>query len=182
FNLQVLAASLAFCWLAALRASAATSAVVSAGLGGQPPYAAKFREHATTVATAAEQAAGTRSNVVSLTGADAKAANIRRQAQSLAGRMKPEGSAVVGLDGHRSYDRETYHLHPPGPVLTDGELARLFDSLPARDQLIINATSASGAVIERWQNPRRVVITATKSGGERTATRFAQYWAQAVAS
>jgi hypothetical protein len=58
----------------------------------------------------------------------------------------------------------------------------LFDELPARDQLIVNATSASGAVLERWQKPRRVVITATKSGGERTATRFAQYWAQAVAS
>ena len=44
----------------------------------------------------------------------------------------------------------------------------------------MNATSASGATVDLWQRPERVVITATKSGGERTATRFAQYWVQAV--
>ncbi len=96
--------------------------------------------------------------------------------------MNATDSAVVVLIGHGSYDGEHYRFNLPGPDLTETELARIFDELPARDQLIINATSASGAVIERWQKPRRVIITATKNGGERTATRFAQYWAQAVAS
>ena len=165
-----------------LPASAATYTVVVAGLGGEPAYEEKFREHAAAVASAAEKAAGSTANVVSLTGDAAKAANIRREIKSLAGRMNSSDSAVVVLIGHGSYDGEHYRFNLPGPDLTDNELARLFDELPARDQLIINATSASGAVMERWQKPRRVVITATKSGGERTATRFAQYWAQAVAS
>ena len=166
----------------ALPASAATYTVVVAGLGGEPAYEQKFREHAAAVASAAEKAAGSTANVVSLTGDTAKATNIRREIKSLAARMTPNDSAVVVLIGHGSYDGENYRFNLPGPDLTDAELARLFDELPARDQLIINATSASGAVIERWQKPRRVIITATKSGGERTATRFAQYWAQAVAS
>lgn len=163
-------------------ASAATYTVVIAGLGGEPAYEQKFRDNAAAVASAAEKAAGTRANVVSLTGDDAKAANVRREIKTLVDRMKPEDSAVIVLIGHGSYDGESYRFNLPGPDLTDAELARLFDTLPARDQLIINATSASGAVIERWQKPRRVVITATKNGGERTATRFAEYWAQAVAS
>lgn len=163
-------------------ASAATYTFVVAGLGGEPAYEQKFREHASAVASAAEKAAGSTANVVSLTGDAAKAANIRREIKSLAERMKADDAAVVVLIGHGSYDGETYRFNLPGPDLTDTELARLFDSLPARDQLIINATSASGAVIEHWKKPRRVVITATKSGGERTATRFAQYWAQAVTS
>lgn len=181
-NRRLLAAWIASCLIGALPASAATYTVVVAGLGGEDAYEQKFCEHAATVATAAEQAAGTRANVVTLTGDAAKAENIRRELKSLAERMKREDSAVVVLIGHGSYDGETYRFNLPGPDLTDSELGRLFDSLPARDQLIINATSSSGAVIERWQKPRRVVITATKSGGERTATRFAQYWAQAVAS
>ena len=58
----------------------------------------------------------------------------------------------------------------------------MFDRLAAKKQLIVNATSSSGATIELWQRPERVVITATKSGGERTATRFAQYWLQAIST
>ncbi len=166
----------------ALPATAATYTMVVAGLGGEPLYEQRFREYAATVASAAQKAAGSSENVVSLTGDDAKAANIKREIKQLASRMKPDDSVVVVLIGHGSFDGENYRFNLPGPDLTDTELARLFDQLPARDQLIINATSASGAVIDRWKKPRRVVITATKSGGERTATRFAQYWAQAVAS
>ncbi len=175
----LLAASLA---LLSLPATAATYTVVVAGLGGEATYEQKFREHAAAVVSAAEKAAGTTEHVISLTGDAARSDAVRREFKSLAGRMNAGDGVVVVLIGHGSYDGDVYRFNIPGPDLTDTELARLFDSLPARDQLIINATSASGAAIERWQKPRRVVITATKSGGERTATRFAQFWAQAVAS
>jgi len=163
-------------------ASAATYTMVVAGLGGEAPYEQKFREHAAAVVSAAEKAAGSTANVISLTGDAARAEAVRREFKTLVGRMNANDTAVVVLIGHGTFDGETYRFNLPGPDLTDTELARLFDTLPARDQLIINATSASGGAIERWQKPRRVVITATKSGGEKTATRFAQFWAQAVAS
>lgn len=168
--------------LLALPAPAATYTFVVAGLGGEPAYEQKFREQAAAVASAAEKAAGNSANVVSLAGDAARADAVRREFKTLAGRMTADDAAVVVLIGHGTYDGEDYRFNLPGPDLTDTDLARLFDGLPARDQLIINATSASGAAVERWQQPRRVVITATKSGGERTATRFAQFWAQAVAS
>lgn len=168
--------------IVAVPASAATYTFVVAGLGGEPAYEQKFRENAGAVASAAEKAVGSTANVISLTGDAARAGAVRRELKALAGRMTASDAAVVVLIGHGTYDGTAYRFNLPGPDLTDTDLARLFDELPARDQLIVNATSASGAVIERWQKPRRVVITATKSGGERTATRFAQYWAEAVAS
>jgi hypothetical protein len=168
--------------LLSLPAAAATYTVVVAGLGGEATYEKKFREHAAAVVSAAQKAAGNTSNVVSLTGDAARAEAVRREFKAIAGRMTANDTAVIVLIGHGTYDGDTYRFNLPGPDLTDTDLARLFDGLPARDQLIINATSASGAGIERWQKPRRVVITATKSGGEKTATRFAQFWAQAVAS
>lgn len=163
-------------------ASAATYTMVVAGLGGEASYERKFREYAAAVASAAEKAAGNTANVISLTGDAARAEAVRRQFKTFAGRMTANDTAVIVLIGHGTYDGDDYRFNLPGPDLTDADLARLFDELPARDQLIINATSASGAALERWQKPRRVVITATKSGGEKTATRFAQFWAQAVAS
>ena len=165
-----------------LPASAATYTFVVAGLGGEPAYEQKFRENAAAVAIAAEKAAGSTANVIALTGDAAKADAVKRELKNLASRMNANDTAVVVLIGHGTYDGDAYRFNLPGPDLTDRDLARLFDELPARDQLIINATSASGPTVERWQKQRRVVITATKSGGERTATRFAQYWAQAVAS
>jgi hypothetical protein len=54
--------------------------------------------------------------------------------------------------------------------------------MPASQMLVVNATSSSGSVIEQWRRPNRVIITATKSGGERNATRFAEYWVQALSS
>ncbi|HWK52555.1 MAG TPA: hypothetical protein VNR40_21820 [Steroidobacter sp.] len=165
-----------------LPASAATYTLVVAGLGGEPSYEQRFRESAAAVTSAAQKAAGNTEHVISLTGDAARAEAVRREIKNLAARMNSSDSVVVVLIGHGSYDGENYRFNLPGPDLTDSDLARLFDEFPARDQLIVNATSASGAVIERWQKPRRVVITATKNGGEKTATRFAQYWAQAVGS
>jgi hypothetical protein len=52
----------------------------------------------------------------------------------------------------------------------------------ARQQLVVVATSASGAAVPKLQKDQRIVIAATKSGGERNAVRFAEYWVQALRS
>jgi hypothetical protein len=89
---------------------------------------------------------------------------------------------MIVLVGHGTYDGEEYRFNLPGPDLTASELGALLDLLPARDQLIVNSTSASGATVDRWARENRVVISSTKSGGERTATRFAQFWIEAVST
>ena len=161
---------------------AASFTFVVAGLGGEPEYEKRFREQATAIAEAAEKAAGAPGHVVLLTGDQARRDSVRRELTAFAEKVKPSDSATIVLIGHGTYDGEDYRFNVPGSDLTGSDLKQLFDRLAAKQQLIVNATSASGATIDLWQRPERVIITATKSGGERTATRFAQFWVQAVTS
>jgi hypothetical protein len=168
------------CWLLASGAAcAAEHTFIISGLGGEPAYEARFREQADMLAEFARKAAGADAVTV-LTGAEATRDEVRREFGELAQRIREEDAVTIMLIGHGSFDGEEYRMNLPGPDLTGTELAVLFDRLPARQQLIVNATSASGAVVDRWKGAHRVVITATKNGGERTATRFAQHWTQAV--
>ena len=161
-------------------ASAAPFTFIVAGLGGEPDYEQRFREQAAAIAEAAEKSAGAPGHVVVLTGEQARRDSLRKELAAFAGKVKANDSATVVLIGHGSYDGEEYRFNLPGTDITGSELAQLFDKLAAKQQLIVNATSASGATSDLWKRPERIVITATKSGGERTATRFAQFWAQAV--
>jgi hypothetical protein len=163
-------------------AGAASFTFVVAGLGGEPEYEQRFREQAAAIADAAQKAAGEQGRVVVLTGEQARRDSLRREFQEFAGKVKAADTVTVVLIGHGTYDGEEYRFNVPGADVTGSELEQLFARLLAKKQLIVNATSSSGATIELWQRPERVVITATKSGGERTATRFAQYWLQAIST
>jgi len=46
--------------------------------------------------------------------------------------------------------------------------------------LVVNMTSASGGSIAALEKPKRVVITATKSGTEKNATVFPRYWIEGL--
>jgi len=170
-------------WALALLAPAVVDAAsftfVVAGLGGEPEYEQRFRDQAAAIAEASRKADGAE-HVVVLTGDEARRDSVRKELAAFAGKMKASDSATVVLIGHGTFDGEDYRFNVPGADLTGSELGQLFDQLAAKQQLIVNATSASGATIDLWKRPDRVVITATKSGGERTATRFAQFWVQAI--
>jgi hypothetical protein len=153
-----------------------------AGLGGEPAYEQRFREQAAALGDAAQKLTGDASHAIVLSGDHADRESIRRELKGLAGRVRADDEVIVTLVGHGSFDGDEYRFNIPGPDITAGELAALFDQLPAGNQLIVNATSASGAVIEGWKRDNRIVITATKNGGERNATRFAQYWVKALGS
>jgi len=159
-----------------------TYCLVIGGLGGEPEYEQKFREQATTLAEAAHTLSGDASKSVALVAQQADRNAVRRELRALASKAGPDDAVIITLIGHGSFDGEEYRFNLPGPDLTATELGALLDQLRAGHQLIVNATSASGAVIERWKSERRIVITATKSGGERTATRFAQHWVRALST
>ncbi len=47
---------------------------------------------------------------------------------------------------------------------------------------MVNTSSASGALVGQWAKEDNTLITATKSGGERNATRFGEYWVASLTS
>jgi hypothetical protein len=169
-------------WLAPLPALASHHTLVIAGLGGEPSYEQRFQAEAEEIAAAAAALGSAPEHVVKLSGAAVSRESVRNELRALAQRAAEDDVVTIVFIGHGTYDGEEYRFNIPGPDLTGRELLALLDDIKAREQLIVNATSASGVIADRWMRPGRVVITATKSGGERTATRFARYWVQALRS
>lgn len=169
--------------LVAAPTHAASYMLVVSGLGGEEGYEQRFTEWADTVVTAGETLAGDPARVLRFTGKAATAAAIEQAMGQLATRLHADDQLCIVLIGHGSYDGSEYRMNLPGNDITGSTFAALLDKLPATTPvLLINATSASGAVADRWLKPNRVVITATRSAGERNATRFAGYWAEALTS
>jgi hypothetical protein len=100
--------------------------------------------------------------------------------EQLAGQAKPDDDFVLMLIGHGSFDGFEYKFNLVGPDISGNDLAALCDKIPAKRQLIVNTTSASGGSILSLQKAGRAVIAATKSGTEKNATIFARYWVEAL--
>jgi hypothetical protein len=161
-------------------ASATTYSMIVSGLGGEPGYEQRFREQAEQLRSSAQRMNGDASTCVVLSGAEATRDAFRRELRALATKLTSEDQLILTLIGHGSFDGSLYRFNLPGPDLTDTDLGQWLE--PAKGQvLIVNATSASGAALERWKKADRILISATKSGGERTATRFGQFWVEALA-
>ena len=93
---------------------------------------------------------------------------------------KPDDDFVLTLIGHGSFDGVEYKFNLPGPDISAADLAVLCDHVPAKRQLIVNTTSASGGSVAALEKHGRAVIAATKSGTEKNATVFARYWVEAL--
>lgn len=164
--------------LGAGTAHAATFYITVAGLGGEPDYEQRFTANANDLNRVFKSAVG--AHVWTLTGPKATKAALA-QAMSEAARLaKPEDDLVLTLIGHGSFDGEVYKFNLVGPDVTAAELAEMCDKVPARRQLVVDTTSASGGAVAALERPGRAVISATKSGTEKNATVFARYWAEAL--
>jgi hypothetical protein len=155
--------------------------LIVGGLGGEPAYEEQFAKDTEALAAVARRTTA-QNRVIVLKGEGATREALVNGLASLRTRTKAADSVVVMLVGHGSYDGEAYKLNLPGPDIDGDEFAKLLGAVPARSQLVVNATSASGAVLEKWAADGRTLITATRSGFERNATRFAKYFAAALAA
>ena len=156
--------------------------LIVGGLGGEPAYANRFMAQTESLADAAARSLGDESRVTLLNGEEATREALTEALQQLAQTVTPADTLAVFLVGHGTYDGFAYKYNLPGRDLDGGELGELLGAVPAGRQLVVNATSASGAVLESWTQEGRTLITATKSGGERNATRFAEHWTAALSS
>ncbi len=160
-------------------AQAAPYYVTVSGLGGEPDYEQRFTALAKDL-DKLFKAAASDAHVYTFTGADATKAQLTDTLGQIAREAKPEDEFTLILIGHGSYDGEVYKFNLPGPDISGEDLAILCDRIPAKRQLIVNTTSASGGSIGALQKAGRIVIAATKTGTEKNATVFARYWVDAL--
>ena len=165
--------------MTALSAHASVYYVTVAGLGGEPDYEQRFTANARDLDKLFKES-GSSAHVYTLSGPQATRAQLTQTLASIAHDAKPDDDFVLMLIGHGSFDGTDYKFNLVGPDITAAELAGMCDRIPAKRQLIVNTTSASGGSVAALEKPGRGVIAATKSGTEKNATVFARYWVEAL--
>jgi hypothetical protein len=158
---------------------AAVYYVTVAGLGGEPDYEQRFTAAAQDL-DKVFKAGGSSMHVYTLMGTKATALQLKDTLDTVARDARADDDFVLILIGHGSFDGIEYKFNLVGPDMTASEIAAMCDRIPARRQLVVDTTSASGGAVAAFERPGRAVITATKSGTEKNATVFARYWVEAL--
>lgn len=158
-------------------AKADTYFLTVAGLGGEQEYEQRFSGWAKDLDKVLRSEPGAK--VDTLFGADATKMNVEAKMRAIASQAKADDEFVLFLIGHGTFDEREYKFSLPGPDISATELAALLDKIPARE-LVVNMTSSSGGSIPILEKPKRVIITATKTGNEKNLTSFARYFIEAL--
>lgn len=156
--------------------------VIVGGLGGDPVYSEEFADATASMAAAAARTLGDEARVTVLSGEQATREALTSVFAGLSETTGASDRLAIFLVGHGSHDGTEYKFNLTGPDVSGEEFAELLASVPAQSLLVVNATSASGAILDTWAGDGRTVIAATRSGRERNATRFAEHWAVALSS
>ncbi len=161
----------------AILAKADTYFLTVAGLGGEQEYEQRFSGWAKDLDKILRSEPGAK--VETLFGADATKANVETKMRAIASQAKADDEFVLLLIGHGTFDDRDYKFSLPGPDISATDLGALLDKIPARE-LVVNMTSSSGGSLPILEKPKRVIITATKTGNEKNLTSFARYFIEAL--
>lgn len=150
------------------------SAVIIVGAGGEPEYAQQFAQWTTDLQSALTNRFGfDQKNLTVL--ANAKATDVRDTFAQLKSKLDANNVLFVFLIGHGTYDGKEAKFNLVGPDLLASDYNALLSSLPTKRLVVFNMASASGEFVKSLSAKGRIVITATKSGQETNATRFAGF-------
>ena len=161
--------------------TAQTYAVVVSGLGGESQYTEQFSDAGIAVYESLQSLDVADDLIVHLD-ETATREDILKAIDDVASRMQVGEASVFSLFliGHGNADSNGWRFNVSGPDLTTEDLVVALNPIIASEQLIVLATSASGAALDILAQPQRVVVTATKSGGENNAVKFPEFMAQAL--
>ncbi|HKQ72414.1 MAG TPA: C13 family peptidase [Blastocatellia bacterium] len=162
-------------------------AVIIGGISGEEVYSSRFAKWAADLRAALIERLGfAEDHLTTLTekpGEKERACSadaVREAFTKLRDSAKPDHQVFIFFIGHGGFDGKTAKFFLPGPDLTSADYAQLINNLPTRKVVIVNMASASGEFIKPLSGNGRIVITATRSGKEQNATRFAEYFIAAL--
>jgi Caspase domain len=158
-------------------------ALVINGAGGEPEYAKQFEAWTGQLSAVLTERFGFDARnlkVLSEKPADANgpratAEEVRRTFATLKSQLDANNVLFVFLIGHGSFDGKESKFNLVGPDLPASEYNTMLAALPTRRVVLFNMSSASGEFIKSLAAKGRIIITATRSGQETNATRFAGF-------
>jgi hypothetical protein len=187
----VLAAALVLGMAAPAWAQPGSHLLVVVGLGGDSDNAERFHRWASALVDGARDRFGLPAEDVIYLGEDpardprrcsgrSTREAIEEAVDRLAARARPGDRVFIVLIGHGASATGAARFNLPGPDLTAGEFAKLLDRFAAQSVVFVNTASASGGFVAALAAKNRVIITATRTEGERNQTRFGEYFADGL--
>jgi hypothetical protein len=150
-----------------------THLLIVVGLAGDPKHGELFKTWGTTLSeTATTKLSLPKENVTLLTDALATRDAIAKAFAALATKAGEEDTVVIVLFGHGTFAAKVAKFNLPGPDMTPQEFAPLLTKLQSKRVVFVNTASASGPFVEALSGPGRVIVAATRTGGEMFATLF----------
>ena len=165
--------------------------LVVTGVGGDEEHVAQFNKWSGAVVDAAKKHGVLDANVTWLGETPDKEPRMKGRGTrdsvtkaftDLAAKAKPNDEILVMLIGHGSFDGKMAAFNLPGPDLTADDYGMLLKKFTTQKVTFVNTASSSGAFLQPLAGPARTIVTATKTGGERNETRFAEFFVQALDS
>ena len=157
-----------------------THLLVITGVPGDEEHAALFKKWATTFIDAATKKEGVpAANITALADRQATREGVTKAFADVARSAKPGDVVAILLIGHGAFDGRQAAFNLPGPDLTVEEWVKLLGTLSAQRVAFVNTSSSSGAFLPAVAAPGRIVVTATKTGGERNETQFPEFFVEA---
>src|SRR3954467_286790 len=147
--------------------------LIVVGLAGDPEHGELFNKWGTSLATTAtEKLSVPKENVTLLTGAEATKDGVVKAFGTLAANAGADDTVVIVLFGHGTFANKVAKFNLTGPDMTPQDFLPLLARLKSKRVVFADTTSASGPFIETLSGPGRVIVTATRTGGEVYATLF----------
>jgi hypothetical protein len=157
-----------------------THILVITGVPGDEDHAKKFSKWASSFVDAAKKKdAVPEANITLLADARATKEAVEKAFSDIAARAKATDTIFVLLIGHGSFDGRVASFNIPRADLTATDYAKLLSRFTTQHVVFVNTASASGAFLQPLAAPGRVIVTATKTGGERNETDFPEYFVAA---
>ncbi len=166
--------------------------VIITGVSGDEEHAKTFHKWATAMIEAAKTKDGLAAdNIIylsekpdldpSLIKGRSNRETVDKTLTDLAARARPNDTVFILLIGHGSFDGRQAAFNLPGPDPAPADFARLLGKFASQRVAFVNTASSSGAFLPTVAGPGRVVVTATKTGGERNEPRFPEFFVEAFA-
>jgi hypothetical protein len=160
-----------------------THLLIVVGLTTDSEHDEVFKKWGTSLAETATQKLGVpKENVSLLTGPQATKEQIVKAFGALAQAARPEDTVTIVLFGYGTYANKVAKFNLPGPDMTPQDFEPLLAHLKSKRVVFVNTASASAPFVEALSGPGRVIVAATRTGGEMFATLFGGPFVEAFSS
>jgi len=159
-----------------------THLLVVVGLAGDPEHGELFKKWGTTLAATATDRLGVpKDHVILLTDQQATRDGVVKAFATIAANAGADDTVTIVLFGHGTFANKSAKFNLVGPDMAAEDFAPLLATLKSKRVVFVNTASASAPFVEALSGPGRVIVTATRTGGEVYATLFGGPFVEAFA-